>query len=49
MTLSATSSASQILTSSTNIITADDITALNSAWSEEYEDAYIYLHEFTEV
>lgn len=33
----------------TNIITADDITALNSAWSEEYEDAYIYLHEFTEV
>lgn len=33
----------------TNIITADDIEALNSAWSEEHPDAYIYLHEFQEV
>ena len=33
----------------TNIITCDDIEALNSAWSEKNEDAYIYLHEFQEV
>lgn len=33
----------------TNIITADDITALDSAWSEECPDAHIYLHEFKEV
>lgn len=32
-----------------NIITTDDITALNLRWSEEDEDAYIYFHEFTEV
>lgn len=31
-----------------NIITADDIVALNLAWSETDEN-YIYLHEFTEV
>lgn len=32
-----------------NIITAEDIEALNLAWKERYEDAYIYLHEFKEV
>ncbi len=33
----------------TNIITCEDIEGLNSAWSEEHHDAYIYLHEFQEV
>lgn len=33
----------------TNIITADDIVALNSKWQEEDSDSYIYLHEFKEV
>ena len=33
----------------TNIITCEDIEGLNSAWTEEYPDAYIYLHEFQEV
>lgn len=33
----------------TNIITCEDIEGLNSAWSEEHPDAYIYLHEFQEV
>lgn len=32
-----------------NIITCEDIEGLNSAWSEENADAYIYLHEFQEV
>lgn len=32
-----------------NIITCEDIEGLNSAWSEENPDAYIYLHEFQEV
>lgn len=32
-----------------NIITEDDIVALNRKWQEDEEDAYIYLHEFTEV
>ena len=32
-----------------NIITAEDIEALNLKWSEDDEDAYIYLHEFKEV
>ncbi len=32
-----------------NIITAEDIEALNLTWQEEDEDAYIYLHEFKEV
>lgn len=32
-----------------NIITADDVEALNLKWGEEDEDAYIYLHEFKEV
>ncbi len=33
----------------TNIITAENIEALNLTWQEEHEDAYIYLHEFKEV
>ena len=33
----------------TNIITADDIEALNLAWGVDHEDAYIYLHEYQEV
>lgn len=32
-----------------NIITVDDVEALNLKWNEEDEDAYIYLHEFKEV
>lgn len=32
-----------------NIITADDIEALNLTWGEEDEDAYIFLNEFKEV
>ena len=33
----------------TNIITIDDLEGLNSTWQEETDDAFIYLHEFTEV
>ncbi len=33
----------------TNIVTIEDLEGLNSAWQEESDDAYIYLHEFTEV
>lgn len=33
----------------TNIITIDDLEGLNSAWQEESDDCYIYLHEFKEV
>lgn len=32
-----------------NIITWDAVSALNSVWNEMSEDAFIYLHEFTEV
>ncbi len=32
-----------------NVITADDVEALNLKWGEENNDAYIYLHEFKEV
>lgn len=32
-----------------NIVTADDVEALNLKWSEEEDDAYIYLHEYKEV
>lgn len=32
-----------------NIITAEDIEALNLVWQEEDPDAYIYLFEFKEV
>lgn len=32
-----------------NIITAEDIEALDLKWQEDNEDAYIYLHEFKEV
>lgn len=35
--------------SETNIITAENVEALNLTWNEENEDAYIYLHEFKEV
>lgn len=35
--------------SDTNIITAENIEALNLTWQEEDEDAYIYLHEFKKV
>lgn len=34
--------------SDTNIITADDVEALNLAWGEDGE-SYIYLHEYKEV
>lgn len=35
--------------SATNIITAENVEALNLTWGEENENAYIYLHEFKEV
>lgn len=32
-----------------NIITADDVEAINRVWQEKDEDAFLYLHEFQEV
>lgn len=35
--------------SDTNIITAENVEALNLTWGEKNENAFIYLHEFKEV